>query len=315
MVVGDRGRALDIVKGGCLTVGFFIAYLQVPLLGMVAGMLTPLPVLYYHLKWGRWTVGVVTVAVTALILLLLGGVSVAVLYLLQAGLLSVVLPVFLARGYSASRALAAAVFTVAVVVAASIAGYGSVQGIDLHGQVIVAIRTTLEQTAEFYKAKGATEEDLRFLKEGLERVAVLLGRIYPALLLLSLTAMAGINLIALSRFRNRLRIPVPDTTLSSFKNPDHLVWALIGAGFSLLIDHGVVQTVALNILAVAGFLYFMQGLAVVAYFFAAYRVPTFFRVFFYVLLVLQAYLALAVALLGLFDLWGDFRRPRIRENL
>lgn len=315
MVTGDRGIVLDIVKGVCLTVAIFIVYLQVPLLGMVAGVLAPLPVLYYYLKWGRWIVGAVAVLATALMLVLLGSVSVAILYLLQAGLLSVALPHFLARGYSASRALASAVFTVAAVAVVAIIGYGSAQGVDLHGQVTVAIRTTLEQTAEFYKARGASGEDLQFLKEGLEQVGVLIGKIYPAMLLLGLAAVAGINLLVLRRIRNRLMITVPDATLSRFKNPEHLVWGLIVAGFSLLIDNGVVQAAALNVVVVAGFLYFMQGLAVVAHFFATYRVPAFFRIFFYVLLVLQAYLALAVALLGLFDLWGDFRRPRIRENL
>ena len=315
MVTGDRGLILDIVKGVCLTVAIFIAYLQVPLLGMVVGIVAPLPVLYYQLKWGRWMIGAVAVTATALILLLLGGLSVAALYLLQSGLLSVILPHFLVRGYSVSRALASAVLVVAVVAAATVIGYGTAQGIDIHGQVTVAIRTSLEQTITFYKAKGASAEDLQFLKEGMEQVAVLFGQIYPAMLLISLAAVAGINLLVLCRFRNRLTVKLPGTGISSFKNPEYLVWGVILAGFALLIDNGVVQAAALNVVVFAGFLYLIQGLAVVAHFFATYRVPAFFRIFFYVLLVLQAYLALAVVLLGLFDLWGDFRRPRIRENL
>jgi uncharacterized protein YybS (DUF2232 family) len=315
MVTGDRGLILDIVKGVCLTVAIFIVYLQLPLLGMAVGVVAPLPVLYYQLKWGRWGVGAVAVTATALILLLLGGLPVTVLYLLQAGLLSVILPHFLVQGYSVSRALASAVLIVAVIAAATVAGYGITQGIDLHGQVTVAIRTNLEQTITFYQSKGASADDLRFLKEGMEQVGVLFGQIYPAMLLVSLAAVAGINLLTLRRFRSRLTIKLPDTTLSSFKNPEHLVWGLIVAGFALLIDNGFVQAAALNVIVVAGFLYFMQGVAVVAHFFATYRVPAFFKIFFYVLLVLQAYLALAVALLGLFDLWADFRRPRIRENL
>ncbi|MRR37047.1 DUF2232 domain-containing protein, partial [bacterium] len=71
----------------------------------------------------------------------------------------------------------------------------------------------------------------------------------------------------------------------------------------------------LHVGGVADILYCMDGHTVDWECRGAYRVPAFFRIFFYVLLVLQAYLALAVALLGLFDLWGDFRRPRIRENL
>jgi len=315
MVTGDRGILLDIVKGVCLTVVLFVAYLQVPLLGIGAGVVAPLPVLFYQLKRGRWVVGVSVVFVTALILVLIGGPSVAMLYLIQAGLLSVVLSHFLARGYSFSRALASAVLAVAVVAAATVSGYGVVKGIDLHGQVTGAIRANLEQTITLYKARGATGDDLQFLKEGLEQVGALFGQIYPAMLLVTLVSVAGINLFLLRRFRDRLTVTLPDATLSSFRNPEHLVWGVIAAGFALLVDNHVVHGAALNVIVVAGFLYFIQGIAVVAHFFAAYTVPAFFRMFFYVLLILQAYLALAVALLGLFDLWADFRRPRIRKNL
>lgn len=315
MVTGDRGIILDIVKGVCLSVVIFIVYLQVPLLGMIAGVVAPLPVLYYQLKSGRWMVGAIAISAIALIFILFGGLPVAVLYLLQAGLLSVVLPHFLARGHSVSRALASAVFTVAVVATISVVGYGIAAGIDLDRQVTAAIKTNLEQTLALYKAKGASGEDLQFLKEGLQQVGDIFGRIYPAMLLVSLAAVAGINLLILRRFREGLTVKLPDTPFSSFKNPEYLVWGLIAAGFALLIDNGVVQAVALNVVVVTGFLYVMQGLAVVAHFFASYRVPAFFKIFFYVLLLLQAYLVLAVALLGLFDLWANFRRPRIYENL
>lgn len=314
-MTGDRGIILDIVKGVCLSLVIFIAYLQVPLMGMVAGVVAPLPVLYYQLKWGRWIVGASAVVAIALVLVPVGGLPVAVLYLLQAGLLSILLPHFLARGHSAGRALTLAVLIVAAVATVSVVGYGVAAGIDLDRQVAAAIKTNLDQTLALYKAKGASGEDLLSLKEALAQIGDLFGQIYPAMLLISLAAVAGINLLMLRRFREGLTVKLPETQFSSFRNPENLVWGLIVAGFALLIDNGVVQAVALNVIVVVGFLYFMQGLAVVAHFFATYRVPVFFKFFFYVLLVLQAYLVLAVALLGLFDLWANFRRPRIRENL
>jgi hypothetical protein len=39
------------------------------------------------------------------------------------------------------------------------------------------------------------------------------------------------------------------------------------------------------------------------------------RVFFFMLLLFQPYLVIAVAALGLFDLWGNFRIPRQTQNL
>lgn len=315
MVIGDRGILLDVVKGVCLTVAIFVVYLQVPLLGIAAGVIVPLPILYYQLKSGQWIVGVSAALVAALILALSGGFAVSLVYLIQAGLLSVLLAYFLSRGYSNSRAIASAVLSVAATASIAIAGYGIAAGVDFHRQVTMAIKTSFEQTIAFYRARGATGEDVQLLKEGLEQVGALFGQIYPAMFLVTLAAIAGINLLLLRRFRNQAAIKFPESTLSSFKNPEHLVWGVIAAGFALLISNDAIQVAALNVIVVAGFLYFIQGMAVVMHFFATYSVPVFFRIFFYVLLVLQAYLAVAVMLLGLFDLWADFRRPRIHKNL
>lgn len=315
MVIGDRGILLDVVKGVCLTVAIFVVYLQVPLMGIVAGVIAPLPILYYQLKLGQWLYGVGAVLVAALILALSGGFAVSLVYLIQAGLLSFLLPYFLSRGYNISRALASAVLAVAIAASVIVAGYGFVKGVDFHRQVTMEIKASFEQTIAFYKARGTTEEDVQLLKDGLEQVGSLFGQIYPAMLLVILAAIAGANLLLLRRFGNRETIKLPDGTVSSFKNPEHLVWAVIAAGFALLTGNDALQTVALNVIVVAGFLYLIQGMAVVIHYFTTYSVPAFFRIFFYVLLVLQAYLAFAVALLGLFDLWADFRRPRIHKNL
>jgi uncharacterized protein YybS (DUF2232 family) len=47
---------------------------------------------------------------------------------------------------------------------------------------------------------------------------------------------------------------------------------------------------------------------VVGYFFKIKRIPFFFKILFYVLILIQQYLLLVVAALGLFDLWADFRK-------
>jgi hypothetical protein len=44
-------------------------------------------------------------------------------------------------------------------------------------------------------------------------------------------------------------------------------------------------------------------------------VPSFVRLFACLLLLLQPFMALAVAALGIFDLWGDFRSPNKQQNL
>jgi uncharacterized protein YybS (DUF2232 family) len=59
--------------------------------------------------------------------------------------------------------------------------------------------------------------------------------------------------------------------------------------------------------------YFFQGLAIVAYFFHHKKVPMLLRSIGYVLIAVEQFVTLFVVGLGLFDLWGDFRRLNKRD--
>jgi uncharacterized protein YybS (DUF2232 family) len=65
---------------------------------------------------------------------------------------------------------------------------------------------------------------------------------------------------------------------------------------------------ALNLILLLAACYFAQGLAVIAFFFHKNHVPRFLRGITYVLIVFQQIFTLLVVGLGLFDLWGNFRR-------
>jgi uncharacterized protein YybS (DUF2232 family) len=59
----------------------------------------------------------------------------------------------------------------------------------------------------------------------------------------------------------------------------------------------------------------VQGFAVIGHFFTRLKVPAFIRILATLFLFLQPFMVLAVAALGVFDLWGDFRNPKKQENL
>jgi uncharacterized protein YybS (DUF2232 family) len=70
-----------------------------------------------------------------------------------------------------------------------------------------------------------------------------------------------------------------------------------------------------NLLIVICALYAVQGFAVISHYFRKFAVPRFVRLTACLLLIFQPFMVLAVAALGVFDLWGDFRSPKKRENL
>lgn len=309
-----KGTLLDVLKGGVVSATLYAAFLSLPVFGLAAAVVTPLPVLSVGLKRGMRAGAGVALLATALVTLV-GGPLASVLYFVQSALLALVLVWGITRGHSASRSIATAVLAALGVTAILAAAYAVASGVDLHGKVVAAIRGSIAQSLALYEKKGIRGDELKPFREALEQGGEMLSQLYPALLLICQSIVAGINILLLRRLAGRLPEPVRFASFSSFRNPDYLVWAAIVAGFSLLVDNSVVNATALNVLTVAGFLYFVQGLAIARHYFTTYSVPALFRYLFYAMLVMQAYLVIAVALFGMFDLWADFRRPRKPKNL
>lgn len=101
--------------------------------------------------------------------------------------------------------------------------------------------------------------------------------------------------------------------LRQFDLPVGLVWVLVFslAGRFLLPEMTLAQLVALNIFNIVVFAYFLKGLALVATYMHVYRVGTVWRGMLYILLVAQLFLA--VAILGVMDIWLNWR-PKILKN-
>ena len=94
--------------------------------------------------------------------------------------------------------------------------------------------------------------------------ADLVIRMYPALIIITLIAMVGCNLSLLRRFTAGMGFSLNIDEFKAYRNPDILVWGLIGAGFTLLADNRIITTPAINALAIIAVLYFLQGLAVLS---------------------------------------------------
>ena len=313
MTPATRESLRDIATGSAATVALFLAYAVFPLAGLPAGMVAPFPALFYALKQGR-PAGL-TIVLVSLALLTLTGPTIALLYLFQAGLLPLLLAEFLRRGEGGGRSIAGAVAGVGLLAVAAAAAFSLWGGVNLNAVIRKGITASIAQTAALYQKAGLSGAELATVQEALKQSGLLIGTIYPALMILLAIVIAGVNVSLLRRSSGRLLEPPTLGTFSEYRNPDHLVWLVIASGFALLLDEPVVFLVALNILVVTLSLYFIQGLAIIVGFFDRYAVSPLMRGFFYVLLALQPYLLIGIALFGLFDLWFNFRTPRTGENL
>ena len=102
---------------------------------------------------------------------------------------------------------------------------------------------------------------------------------------------------------------------SDWRLPDVAVWLVIASGTMLFLPVGDVRLYGLNGLMVCAVLYFFQGLAVLGTLFNRWRVPPVVRILIYVLTIMQMYGLLFLSVLGLVDVWADFKKPRGKATM
>jgi uncharacterized protein YybS (DUF2232 family) len=95
--------------------------------------------------------------------------------------------------------------------------------------------------------------------------------------------------------------------------PDKTVFVAIAAAGMSLIPGTVIRPLGLNLVIVVGAVYALSGFFILQHFFSKAGFPIFMRWAAYILLVLQPFLLVGIALLGLFDLWFDFRKIRLPD--
>lgn len=309
-----QGKVFDVIKGSVATVTLFLAFVYLPVVGMIPGLFASAPAAFYALKRGRGT-GLGVVLGSCALLLALADPAATAIYLLQAGVLSMALPEFLARGKGGARSVIYAVaVNVSVLLAAAIV-YGLTTGADLQAKITKGVQNSINQTALLYEKAGVKGDELKALNDSMHQAGQLVVTIYPAMVTVAYGIIACINLMLIAGIALRMGMPLQVGDFRKYKNPEPLIWLLIAAGFAVLVPENIVHLAALNVLIVLGTLYSAQGLAIISFFFQKLAVPVFIRLLATLLLVFQPMMVLAIAALGVFDLWADFRSPNKQENL
>jgi uncharacterized protein YybS (DUF2232 family) len=303
----------DFVHGVVISALMFLSVVLVPLVGAVAVMLTPLPVLYYYTKFGR--IGGVAVfgSSLAVVLFVLGWVHADIVFPLLLFLLTGAAGILLAEALGRQWSIEKTLLLPSAGLMAFIAGLLILQSFQtgqspwrlLEGYILVGI----QENVKIYKQMDISSDSIALISDSAGQIAALLAGVSPALFLVGAVLLIWINLAAARRLFQKRGLHYPEFgDLTCWKAPEKMVWLLIGTGGMLLAGSGAVQVVGLNLLIICLSVYLCAGLAVVGFFFRIRKIPIVFKVSFYILILLQQYLLLLVVALGLFDLWADFRK-------
>ena len=290
---------------------------MLPLAGFVAGFVAAVPLSHVRLHAGR-NAAICATLLCGLVMALAYSPLVAGWYLVQCGLAGFLVPELALRGFNPFRTVLWSTASAVMLTALLIAAISASTGFNLQLFVQKEIAHGLQQAMKLYGAPGnLATQDIEALKSGMESVGQLMARVYPALATMNLALISGITTALFFKAAARRAVPLHDLRFNDFKAPEPLVWPTIIAGFAMLAPSPLITTPALNLLVVLGGIYFMQGLAVLLCLINRTDYPVLLKVFTVILLLTQPYLALIIAIIGIFDIWGDFRAPRkqTEENL
>jgi len=308
-------------RGGLLRADFFaaiaissltfLAAALSPVLGFIAIVFAPLPILYYRAKYGSLQ-GLAILGAALLIagtLTKMSGTGMNPIILLLPGFLGFGLWELLKRRLSLEKTVISAVSV--------LAGFGFLillirylgTGETARHLIENYIAASLQEGIRSYTQLGISAEQIALIKETAGQITRIMTLIFPGLALVGAAFTVWINVLAAKMLFQIRDLPFPDLgDLAQWKAPERLVWALIAAGGSFFLPQEWIKFTGLNILIVCFFVYLLQGLSIVSFLFKRKGIPSGIRAMLYILLVLQQYLLLPVIFVGLFDLWIDFRK-------
>ena len=279
-----------------------------PTASLFLGTWLPLPLLLVGWRLGTREAALLVAAGVAVVFALNPGVAVFQdnlgLWLIL--LLGLILTVCHHRGWPEGSAIICAVVVLGLLGLVFFLGQAFFQGLSPVALWEQKSREVTDSLARMLSDAGMSFSDLRLM--GLPRVDVqnLLIQVLPALVLINLALMAWVNILVVQRLGTLWGWDDPGEPLSQWASPEWLVFFLVAAGFALLAPLPWVRQAGLNLLLVMGFVYFCQGLAVISALLQRYQLPWILRSLVYVLAFMNP-LMLVVMILGLTDLWLDFR--------
>ena len=171
------------------------------------------------------------------------------------------------------------------------------------------IQEAVELNIRLYSRLPLNAEEIQSITNSKPQMISLLTMIFPALCVLAAVFTVWINLLAAGRLlKSRGILPAPLSALAEWSAPAWLVWIFIAAGGMSAVSMAPVRVSGVNLFLVASFIYFLQGLAIVSFFFQHRNISSFFRFLVYFLIAIQQMLMIAIAAVGFFNLWVDFRK-------
>ncbi len=194
--------------------------------------------------------------------------------------------------------------------------YGMVNSASLYQDILSSLDQGLIAAGKAFKeSSDLPAEQALALEITVERLRVLVPRIMPGLLLLTMANTVFFNMVIgqyLLRRKDQGLSPWPP--FAEWRLPEQLVGLVIASGVCILIPGGFLRDIGFNLGLLSGALYLFQGLAVLITLLSKWQVPLSVRILIFLLVIFQAFGIIILIILGLADVWADFRKDRNKSD-
>ncbi|MEA3332434.1 MAG: DUF2232 domain-containing protein, partial [Pseudomonadota bacterium] len=293
-----------------------------PVVGALVGLAAIAPGVYLRFQTSlRWPPTVMVLAVVGLLFLGFRTPSPVAVYFFEFGLSTLVLDDLLRRRRPGVETIfmAAAVTTFMVVLLMLWLSYD--QGITPVVLTERFLSANIAAVCALYENAGVSAQQLNALRQAAEEVAIWAGSLFPTLLFIAFFMVQAFGFGVAQVFYSRRHGCLPDilsdaSPFSRFQLPGFMVWPLIlcfGGGLFLPLS-GLLRFLFLNGAGILLFAYLLQGLAILQFAFETFAVGRVQRFFVFFFFLAFQFLFVFFVLLGIFDIWFDFRERIVRRQ-
>lgn len=272
---------------------------------------TPVPLIILVYRHGMRP-GILVAVTSALLAGIVISMVPTMIFLLILGLVGIAMGGGLREGFPPHRILLIGTATSVIALLLMVAVTALVLDVSVLETSFEALRQSLEQALRMYERFGVEEHP--FLKpSAIDEFVRLLKLALPAALLTTATIMTFVNYWLARLILNRVGAKLPwIKPFRSWRFPWYLAWGYILGHGLLLVSRGTTETTAwfalgLNLQILFNYVFLLQGLAIVWFFFEKARVPKLIR-WIVIVFLFNPVITTIIVWVGVLDTWFNFRK-------
>jgi uncharacterized protein YybS (DUF2232 family) len=301
----------DFFFAVAITSLIFLVVAAFSILSTFGALLLPVPLLYYYSRLGRAR-GIFVFFISLLVVIVTLRVfdsPLTIHYFFLLGSLGLILSEVLRRDYSIERTVLYGVGAFLVLGLSFLLCYSLILGSAPWTLIESYIFEIVRANIDSYSQAGVPKEHIDIIRENSGYIANSLVNLFPSLILVGSSFCVWVNILEGKLLFGKKGIWYPDFgDLSRWKIFDRMIWVFIIAGIFVVFPVKAIKIAGLNVLIILFFIYMLQGLSIISFYFKRKNVPWFMRGFGYFLIFAQQILLFLVIGLGLIDVWADFRK-------